>query len=200
MHKTTRLLVKGICIGTLAASGWVHAQIQSGGARKVAGPATTAEGVALGVPIALPGSAATSTGLEAEIDWKLKEELTLTLMSDYVRAENTADDEPIPRMPPLRFGGRLEWSTDRFTAGIEVRHATSQDRVKPAPRPELPSGSYTMVNADASWTLPVKSQELTFFLRATNLLNEEARVSTSFRKDVAPLPGRGLMVGVRHEF
>lgn len=63
MHKTTRLLVKGICIGTLAASGWVHAQIQSGGARKVAEPATTAEGVALGVPIALPGSAATSTGL-----------------------------------------------------------------------------------------------------------------------------------------
>lgn len=63
MHKTTRLLVKGICIGTLAASGWVHAQIQSGGARKVTEPATTAEGVALGVPIALPRGAATSTGL-----------------------------------------------------------------------------------------------------------------------------------------
>ncbi|RSZ30580.1 RHS repeat protein [Variovorax beijingensis] len=63
MHKTTRLLVKGICIGTLAASGWVHAQIQSGGARKVTEPATTAEGVALGVPVALPRGAATSTGL-----------------------------------------------------------------------------------------------------------------------------------------
>ena len=60
---------------------------------------------------------ATFTGFEAEMDWKLREELKLTLMSDYVRAENTADDEPIPRMPPLRFGGRLEWSTDRFTAG-----------------------------------------------------------------------------------
>jgi iron complex outermembrane receptor protein len=144
--------------------------------------------------------AATFTGFEAELDWKLQEKLTLTLMSDYVRAENTTDDEPIPRMPPLRFGSRLEWKDDGYSAGLEVRHATAQDRVKPAPRPELPSDSYTMVNADASWTLPVKSHELTFFLRATNLLNEEARVSTSFRNDVAPLPGRGLSLGVRQEF
>jgi iron complex outermembrane receptor protein len=39
-----------------------------------------------------------------------------------------------------------------------------------------------------------------FFLRATNLLDEEARISTSFKKDVAPLPGRGLSIGLRHEF
>ncbi|WP_367873289.1 TonB-dependent receptor [Luteolibacter sp. Populi] len=144
--------------------------------------------------------AATFTGFEAELDWKLQEKLTLTLMGDYVRAENTTDGEPIPRMPPLRVGSRLEWKDERFSAGLEVRHASAQDRVKPAPRPELPSGSYTLVNADASWRVPVKSHELTLFLRATNLLNEEARVSTSFRKDVAPLPGRGLSLGVRHEF
>lgn len=144
--------------------------------------------------------AATFSGFEAELEWKIRDKLSLSLMSDYVRGQNEDDDEPIPRMPPLRFGGRLEWKDDHFTTGIEIRHAAAQDRVKPAPRPELPSGSYTLVNADASWTLPVKSHELTFFLRATNLLNEEARVSTSFRKDVAPLPGRGLSVGVRHEF
>jgi iron complex outermembrane receptor protein len=144
--------------------------------------------------------AATFTGFEAELDWTIREHLTLSLMSDSVRAENTTDGEPVPRMPPLRFGTRLEWSDDRFTAGIEVRHATAQDRVKPAPRPELPTGSYTLVNADASWTLPVKSHEVAVFLRATNLLDEDARVSTSFRKDVAPLPGSGLSLGVRHEF
>ncbi|MCW1885579.1 TonB-dependent receptor [Luteolibacter flavescens] len=144
--------------------------------------------------------AATFTGFEAELDWTIREHLTLSLMSDYVRAENKDDNEPIPRMPPLRFGTRLEWSDDRFTAGIEVRHATAQDRVKPAPRPELPTGSYTLVNADVSWTVPVRSHEFTVFLRGTNLLNEEARVSTSFRKDVAPLPGRGVSLGVRHEF
>ncbi len=144
--------------------------------------------------------AASFTGFEAEAAWQIREELSLSLMSDYVRAENEDDGEPVPRMPPLRFGGRLEWKSGDFTAGLEVRHATAQDRVKPAPRPELPSGSYTLVNADASWTLPVSNHELTLFLRAVNLLDEEARVSTSFRKDVAPLPGRGLTLGIRHEF
>jgi iron complex outermembrane receptor protein len=83
---------------------------------------------------------------------------------------------------------------------LEVRHATAQDRVKEAPRPELPSDAYTLVNADVSWKLPFDIRDVTVFLRATNLLSEEARVSTSFRKDVAPLPGRGLALGIRHEF
>ncbi len=144
--------------------------------------------------------AATFTGFEAEVDWQISNEFNLSLMGDYVHARNTTDDEPLPRMPPLRFGARLEWTRDRWTAGLEVRHATAQDRVKPAPREELPADAYTMVNMDLSWKIPVKAQEVTLFLRATNLLDEEARVSTSFRKDVAPLPGRGLSLGLRHEF
>lgn len=145
------------------------------------------------------------TGFESELDWRVFENgdggaLRLLLMADTVRGHNQREDEPLPRMPPLRFGSRLEWTDTRFSAGLEVRHATAQDRVKPAPRPELPSGSYTLVNADASWNVPLEGRELTIFLRATNLLNEEARVSTSFRKDVAPLPGRGLSLGVRCEF
>lgn len=148
--------------------------------------------------------AAIFTGFETELAWKIYEQdqrsLTLTLMSDYVRGTNQSDDESMPRMPPLRIGSRLEWQDDRFTFGLEVRHATRQDRVKPEPRAELSTDAYTMVNADASWKIPVQDHYLTFFLRATNLLNEEARLSTSFRKDVAPLPGRGVSTGLRYEF
>ncbi|WAC21238.1 TonB-dependent receptor [Luteolibacter sp. SL250] len=150
------------------------------------------------------GRAATFTGFETELDWKIHEEdgkvLKLTLMSDYVRGTNEDEGQPIPRMPPLRFGSRLEWQDERFTVGLEIRHATGQDRVKPEPRAELPTDAYTMVNMDASWNIPVRDHQLTLFLRATNLLNEEARLSTSFRKDVAPLPGRGLSAGLRYEF
>ncbi|MCW1912418.1 TonB-dependent receptor [Luteolibacter sp. GHJ8] len=144
--------------------------------------------------------AATFTGFEAEIDWEIMPGLRLNLMSDYVRAENRSDHEPIPRMPPLRFGTRVEWKNDRVTVGLEARHATAQERVKPAPRAELPSDDYTLVNADMNWELPVEGQKFEFFLRLSNLLDEEGRVSTSFRKDVAPLPGRGLSLGLRHEF
>ena len=68
------------------------------------------------------------------------------------------------------------------------------------PRPELPADAYTMVNADASRRTRIRSQDLTFFLRHTNLLEEEARLSTSFRKDVAPLPSRDLTIGMRCAF
>lgn len=146
------------------------------------------------------GRAATFTGFEAELDWKINDHFTLSLMSDCVHAENTTDDEPIPRMPPLRFGSRLEWQRDAWTAGLEIRHATAQDRTKPAPREELPTGAYTMVNADLAWNFPVSHGRAAVFLRATNLLDQDARVSTSFRKDVAPLPGRGLSLGLRYEF
>jgi iron complex outermembrane recepter protein len=140
------------------------------------------------------------TGYEAELEWRIMDKLTLSLMSDYVHAVNTSDSEAIPRMPPLRIGTRLEWKDESITAGLEIRHATAQERVKGPPRPELPTDAYTLVNADISWQLPLKSQQLTLFMRATNLLNEEARVSNSFRKDVAPLPGRGLSLGISHAF
>ncbi len=35
------------------------------------------------------------------------------------------------------------------------------------------------------------------FARASNLLNEEARNHTSLLKDIAPMGGRRLMVGMR---
>jgi len=146
------------------------------------------------------GRDATFTGFEAGLDWRIQDGLTLQLMADAVRAENTTDGTPIPRMPPLRFGSRLEWKKDAITAGVEIRHATAQDRVQEEPRPELPSDAYTLVNADISRTFTLPRGEITAFLRATNLLDEEARASTSFRKDTAPLPGRGIAVGLRYEF
>lgn len=144
--------------------------------------------------------AARISGFEAELEWKLNDAFTLTTMSDAVHAHNVTDDQPIPRMPPWRFGTRLEWSHQDWTAGMEIRHATEQDRVKPHPRGELTTDAYTMVNLDVSRTIQAAPCQVTFFLRATNLLNEEARLSTSFRKDVAPLPGRGLALGLRCDF
>jgi iron complex outermembrane receptor protein len=38
------------------------------------------------------------------------------------------------------------------------------------------------------------------FMDGTNLLDEEARPHTSFLKDLAPRPGRGIAFGVRAFF
>lgn len=140
------------------------------------------------------------TGFEAELAWQIEDRLRLTVMSDFVRAQNETNGQPLPRMPPLRIGARIEWENDSVVAGLEVRHAFEQDRTEERPVRELEADAFTLLNADVSWTLPVQGQEVTLFLRGTNLLDQEARLATSFRKDTAPLPGRSLIVGVRHDF
>jgi iron complex outermembrane receptor protein len=63
-----------------------------------------------------------------------------------------------------------------------------------------PTGSYNQLNANVSYTQKLKDVDLTWFLLAKNLLNDEIRVSTSLLKDVSPLAGRSFVFGVRAKF
>ena len=56
-----------------------------------------------------------------------------------------------------------------------------------------------MVDADISYRVALGQSTLLLFLRGNNLLDEEARRHTSPLKEVAPLPGRSLILGVRAE-
>ena len=47
---------------------------------------------------------------------------------------------------------------------------------------------------------PEAGPDITVFADAHNLTDEEAREHTSFLKDIAPLPGRNLRVGVTYAF
>lgn len=147
---------------------------------------------------------ATFWGYEGELSWLQPllggASLKVSAMSDYVRGHNETDDQPLPRMPPLRIGSRLDLNWRGFDAGFEARYAFAQDRVQPQTEtvlPELETDAYTELNADFAYTLRVGSTEATAFLRASNLLDEERRVHTSFLKDVAPLPGRSFSLGMR---
>ena len=44
------------------------------------------------------------------------------------------------------------------------------------------------------------NQDVTAYLKVTNLTDTEARVHTSFLKDIAPRPGRSIALGVRGSF
>ena len=65
---------------------------------------------------------------------------------------------------------------------------------------ELPTDAYTLVNLALTYQVPWQGATVETFLRAQNLLDREARVHTSYLKDVAPLPGRGIQLGLRASF
>ncbi|MBS0631281.1 MAG: TonB-dependent receptor [Verrucomicrobia bacterium] len=140
-------------------------------------------------------------GAEADVTFHLAEgkdwHLHLNLMADTVRAEQTTDHQPLPRIPPLRYGTGLHYENARWTLGAEVRRAAEQDRVAPG---ETTTPGYTLLSANISYRLPLGRDECEFFLRGANLTDTEARVHTSFLKDFSPLPGRGITAGARLTF
>ncbi|HEX6997867.1 MAG TPA: TonB-dependent receptor [Gammaproteobacteria bacterium] len=137
-------------------------------------------------------------GMEAELAAPIAKvgagELDLRLYADYVKGE-LDDGAPLPRMPPLRYGARLRYHDERLVAGVEAVRYDEQDRTAAF---ETATPGYTMVDADLAWRF--RASRLELFVRATNLLDEEARKHTSLVKDFVPLPGRSYGVGLRGRF
>jgi iron complex outermembrane receptor protein len=123
-------------------------------------------------------------------------EIDLRVFADVVRGELTTG-EPVPRLPPLRFGGRLQYHDQRFLVGLEAVRHDGQTRLASF---EEPTSGYTLVNADFRWRLARGGKELEWFVNASNLGDEDARKHTSFVKDIAPLPGRNYALGIRSRF
>ncbi len=123
--------------------------------------------------------------------------LDLILGADYVHAEDRSTGDPVPRIPPFRTRAALGYSQGPFDARLEGLYAASQHRHAEY---ELPTDGYFLVNASISCDLQLGGVDTTIYLKGSNLANEEARQSTSFLKDIAPMPGRGVVLGLRAEF
>jgi iron complex outermembrane receptor protein len=141
------------------------------------------------------------TGFEAQGHVELFHEdeshLELDLSVDSVRAEIRKSGDPLPRIPPLRFGAGLTWRSDRWSASADVRRVEAQDRVAPF---ESGTDGYTLVGASLGWRFFVGDTVHDLLLSGANLTDEEARVHASYLKELAPLPERDLRLTYRVSF
>ncbi|MEO0423737.1 MAG: TonB-dependent receptor [Pseudomonadota bacterium] len=156
-----------------------------------------------GLPVFLWTQAdADFVGFEAEFSATLAEfsqggDLDLSLFADVVSGELSGGGN-LPRISPARVGGRLEYHDRRLTTGFDIAQIFDQDDVAEF---ETETDGYTMLNADISLVLAEDALvPVEVFVRASNLLDEDARRHTSFVKDLAPLPGRNYTIGLRGRF
>ena len=124
---------------------------------------------------------------------------SLEYQADYVRARSRGVDGNIPRIPPLRNIVRARYGYrdigEAFVEGVFVKE---QSQVADF---ELPTDGYSLLNAEVSTRVPyVADRNVRFFIRGTNLNDAEARVHSSFIKDLAPLRGRAVLCGFRATF
>jgi iron complex outermembrane receptor protein len=137
-------------------------------------------------------------GAEAEIGYNQHAEgLQLRAFADTSRGKLDRGGS-LPLQPATRFGAEAGYRQGPLRAGMSLVRAQKQDRL--ASFEESPTPGYTQLNANLSYTQRLGQHDLTWFLLAKNLLNEEIRLSTSVLKDVTPLPGRNFVFGVRTRF
>jgi iron complex outermembrane recepter protein len=135
------------------------------------------------------------TGGEQIVE-KNPNDLFLRLQADYVHAEDSSG-EPLPRITPFRWGVSLNYESEHWTASIEGWLVDSQNRVAQF---ETTTPNYTFFNVSAGYKFRAWRTYNYLYVRATNLLDAEGRDHLSFLKEVFPLPGRGVVVGLRTTF
>jgi len=104
----------------------------------------------------------------------------------------------LPLQPADRLGASAGYREGAWRGGLSLVHARGQDRLAANERQDTPA--YNQLDANLSYTQRVQGHDLTWFALAKNLLNDDIRLSTSVLKDIAPLPGRNFVLGVRTRF
>lgn len=141
-------------------------------------------------------------GLEAQVGFPIwrsgGNRVTMNLQADYVNATDRSNGQPLPLIPPFRFGTTLAYQRAAFSASLGGLFAAAQNRV---PQFQTSTTGYANVFANASYKFDFgRAVGLEAFLQGTNLLDQTIRYSTSNLKEIAPLGRRAVMVGVRGTF
>ncbi len=137
-------------------------------------------------------------GFEVEAEFELYHEgyhhVALRLMSDYTRAQQTDDAEPLPRIPPFRVGGELTYDTGSLEFSASIKSVSAQKRVA---QYENPTNGYIDLGAGIQYRIFRAVTGHVISLQGRNLTNAVARPHTSFLKDLVPLPGRDVRLTYR---
>jgi len=112
---------------------------------------------------------------------------------DMVRATLDAGGN-VPRIPPMRAGAGVFFEEDRISGRLGFLHAFKQDRIEAN---ETETGSYTNVRAELRYKImqPTNLNNnigFEFAVVGENLLNEDMRHHSSFKKNDVLQPGRNV--------
>jgi len=137
-------------------------------------------------------------GFEANVMFPLMENryglLDLTLFGDYTRGQLlNAGNGNVPFMPPLRYGLQLDYAKDKWSTFFRVTRGEAQDY---AAENETDTPGWVLMNVGVQYEAKTYADsKLLFYLRGNNLLDQNIRNSTSYLKNFAPEPGRGVQLG-----
>ena len=120
--------------------------------------------------------------------------LQVTALADYVRA-TLSGGVNVPRIPPWRAGGGLEWQSEAFDAGFQVIRVGAQNNPGQF---DTSTQGYVSVDAQLSWRPFPENSKIEIALIARNLADEVVRNAASLNKDLVVMPGRNIRLALRY--
>ena len=131
-------------------------------------------------------------GLEGQASYALLDNsdglFEASLLGDYTRA--TLDDgSNVPRIPPYRIGGGLNWESDAFDAGFTLIWSGKQDEVGAF---DTPTNGYADLDAQVAWRPFADHPGVEFSVVGQNLADEVERNAAALNKDEVVAPGRNM--------
>jgi len=136
-------------------------------------------------------------GTEASVEAKVVSTLWLNGKVDYVRAELTELNKPLPRIPPLRGTLGLDWRYQAFSLRPEMILVNRQARVFDN---ETGTTGYGLFNLNASYTFVTNRVAHIVSLGGENLTNKLYRNHLSFIREIAPEMGRTMRLNYALRF
>ena len=138
-------------------------------------------------------------GAELEYTHKLEQALLggnweFDFKADWMRGLDLGGGGNLPRMVPARGTLGLRYQHSRFALDGEFQRVEGQNLLAVN---ETATRGYNLLNLGAEVPFSGSFGNVKLLLRANNLFNVEARNHISFVKDVAPLPGRNIVVGIQ---
>jgi iron complex outermembrane receptor protein len=128
-------------------------------------------------------------GFEASTMVQLAQTLALKASVDYVEAEDTKNNVPLPFTPPLRGLLRMSYQDHQYSGMLEWRLAASQTRLGDG---DTPTEGYGVVNIGAGIRFAQQGLIHSVSVHCDNLFNQVYRDNLSVIKDFIPQPARGV--------
>lgn len=123
--------------------------------------------------------------------------LHLEFKADALRARDASTGRSLPRIPPFHLTSSLILERGAFGARLEGIYAAPQNRLAAN---EVGTDSYFLLNLALTYRVVQGPATVDFYVKGMNLTNEDAREHTSILKERLPLPGRGIVAGVKLTF
>jgi iron complex outermembrane recepter protein len=128
-------------------------------------------------------------GLDASITVQPAQYFALKAGADYVNAEDTKQNVPLPFTPPLRGLLRATYQDRTYMGVIETRLAARQTRLGEG---DTPTAGYAVVNFGVGVRLTRQRLVHNIGLHCDNVFNRVYRDNLSVIKDFIPQPARGF--------